>query len=103
MLCQILLYGKVTQAYIYMDSLSYIIFHHVLAQKTGYSSLCYTVGTHCLSILSVIVCIYQPQTQCPSFSLPLPVGIHKSVLYDLDSFLMFMVRKKWIPSQDLSS
>ena len=29
-------------------------------QEIGYSSLCYTVGPCCLSILNVIVCIYQP-------------------------------------------
>ena len=42
----------------YIQSLSYIIFHHGLFQETIYSSLCYRVGPHCLSILSVIVCIY---------------------------------------------
>lgn len=44
--------------YIYIYSLSYIIFHHGLSQETVYSSLCYTAGPHCLSILNVIVCIY---------------------------------------------
>ena len=38
----------------------------------GYSSLCCTVGPHCLSILNVIVCIYSPQTPSPSLSNPLP-------------------------------
>ena len=42
MLCQFLLYSKVMQSYIYMHSLSYIIFHNNLSQETGYSSLCYT-------------------------------------------------------------
>ena len=37
-----------------LPSLSCIIFHHVLSQETGYSSLGYTVGPHCLSILNVI-------------------------------------------------
>ena len=40
-----------TQSYIYIHSLSYIIFHHGLSQELGYSSLCYTVGLHCISIL----------------------------------------------------
>ena len=51
---------------------SYILFHYVLSQEIGYSSLCYTVGPCCLSILNVIVCIYQPQTPSPSLSLPPP-------------------------------
>ena len=58
--------------YIYIYSLSYIIFHHGLSQETGYSSLCCTVGPHCLSILNVIVCIYLLQTPnlfCMSVSL----------------------------------
>ena len=36
-----------------MHSLAYIIYHHVLSQETGYSSLGCTVGPHCLSILHV--------------------------------------------------
>ena len=64
-MCQFLLYSIVTQRY-----LSHTIFHHVLSQETGYSSLCYTVGPHCLSILSVIVCIYQPPIPSLSHSLP---------------------------------
>ena len=36
----------------------YILFHYGLSQEIGYSSLCYTVGPYCLSILNVIVCIY---------------------------------------------
>ena len=39
-------------------SFSHIIFHHVLSLEIGYSSLCCTVGPHCLSILKVRVCIY---------------------------------------------
>ena len=61
MLCQFLLYIRVTRSYIciHTRSPSFIIFHHTLFQKTGYSSLCCTVGPQCLSILNVIVCIYQ--------------------------------------------
>ena len=43
---------------IYIYKLPHIIFHHGLSQETGYSSLCHVVGSHCLSILNVIVCIY---------------------------------------------
>ena len=56
MLCQFLLYSKVTSSYLYMHSLSHIIFHHVPSKETGYSSLWCTLGPRCLSILSVIVC-----------------------------------------------
>ena len=56
--------------YIYV--LFYILFHYGLSQDTEYSSLCYTVGPCGLSILYVIVCIYQPQT--PSPSLPHPAS-----------------------------
>ena len=42
----------------YIYSFSLIIVHHILFQETGYSSLCYTVGPRCLSILNVIVCMY---------------------------------------------
>ena len=65
-LWQFLLYSIVTQSYIYIHCFSHPVFHHVLPQEIGYSSLCYAVGPHCLSMLSVIVCIYQPHTPCPS-------------------------------------
>ena len=35
---------------------------------TEYSSQCYTVGLCCLSILYLIVCIYQSQTPNPSLT-----------------------------------
>ena len=74
MLCQFQLYNKMIQSYI----LFLIIFHHVLSQETGYSSLCCTVGPHCLSILNGIVASTNPKF--PSPSIPLPTGNHKSVL-----------------------
>ena len=46
----------------------------------GYSSLSCTAGPHCWSILSVVVCIYQPQTPHPSLPLPLPLSrIYRNV------------------------
>ena len=36
----------------------YSFFHYCLSQGTGYSSLCYTVKSHCLSILNAIVYKY---------------------------------------------
>ena len=47
--------------------------------------MCYTAGTHCLSILNVIVCIYQPKLPIHSSPSPLPFGNHKSVLYVCES------------------
>ena len=55
-----------THTHTHTHTLSCTIFHHVLPQKIGHSSLCCSVGPHCISILNVIVCIYQPQTLCPS-------------------------------------
>ena len=66
MFSQFLLYSKVTQSYMSTPSFSHIIFHHVLSQEIGYSSLCYTVGLYGLSLLNVIVGIYSPQTPSPS-------------------------------------
>ena len=54
MLGQFLLYSRVTQSHIYVHSF-HITFHHCLSQEIGWSSLCYTVGPHCLSILNEIV------------------------------------------------
>ena len=66
--------------------LFYILFHYGLSQEIGYSSLCYTVGPCCLSILNVTVCIYYPRTPNPSLPLPpLHLGNHKSVLYVCES------------------
>jgi len=62
---------------------SITIFHHVITQETGQSSLCCTVGPDYLFILNVIVCIHQPKT---SLSSP---GKHKSVLHIHDLFLFF--------------
>ena len=52
-----LLFSKVTQLYIYIYILVYILFHCGLLQDIEYSSLCYAVGPCCLSILYTIVCI----------------------------------------------
>ena len=73
MLWQFLLYSKVMQSNIYKHSFSYIIFHHVLSQETGYISLCYRVGPHWLANLNVIVCISYPQTPSSSHSLSSPL------------------------------
>ena len=55
------MYSKVIQLYIYIyiyiHILFHILFHYGLLQDTEYSSLCYTVGPCCLSILYIVVCI----------------------------------------------
>ena len=56
-------YNKVTQLYVcvyvcmYIYILFQILFHYSLLQDIEYSSLCYTVGPYCLSILYIVVCI----------------------------------------------
>ena len=88
MLCQFLLHNRLTHLYIYIyththiyiythiythtHSFSHITFHFVLSQEIGSSSLCYTVGPHCLPILNVTVCIHQHQTPHSPYSLPPP-------------------------------
>ena len=42
---------------IYMYILFEIVFHYGLSQDIEYSALCYTVGSCCLSILYLMVCI----------------------------------------------
>ena len=69
MLCQFL-YSMVTESYICIYSFSHTIFQCLLSQETGYSSLCCTLGPHCLPNLHVIVCICQPQIPHPSYSPP---------------------------------
>ena len=81
-LCQFLLYNKVTPSYTcthvhtrthtHTYSFPHVTFHCVLSQEIGHSSLCYIAWSHCLSILNVIVCIYQPQSPSPPCSVPAP-------------------------------
>ena len=52
MLYQFLLCPKVTQSYIRIHSFSNINFHPVVSQEIRYSSLCCTVGSHCLAIIN---------------------------------------------------
>ena len=64
----------------YTHPFSPIILPHAPSQVTRQSSQCYTAGSPCSSIPKAIVCIYEPRIPCPSSSLPLPLGNHKSVL-----------------------
>ena len=74
MLCQSLLYNKVTQSYTCIHSF-FLYFLYDLSQDIEYSSLCYTVGP-CLSILNATVYSTNPKLLVhPSFPPPLPLGI----------------------------
>ena len=58
MVCWFLLYCRVIQfTYMYQYILFRILFRYGLAQDIEHSSLCYTVGPCCLSILYIVVCI----------------------------------------------
>ena len=53
-----------------------------------------TAGSHCLSILNVIVCIYKPQTPSPSHSIPPPPWqpeVCSLCLYHLCFYFYFFV------------
>ena len=67
---------------IYMYILFHILFHYGLSQDTKYSSLCYTAGRCCLSILYTTPCICEFQTPSPTLSQSnsLPLGNHQSIL-----------------------
>ena len=58
--------------YRYIYILFHILFHYGLSQDIEYSSLCYTVGPCCLSILYIIVCLCPSQTPIPSLPYPCP-------------------------------
>ena len=55
MFCSFLVYSEVIQLYIYMPTLFYILFHCRLPRDVAYSSLCYIVGSCCLSVLYIVV------------------------------------------------
>ena len=70
MLCESLLYSKVTHLFTYIYILFLILFHYGLSQDIENSSLHYTVGPCCLSILYIVVCICWSQTPNPSLPHP---------------------------------
>ena len=61
---------------VYTHSFSYITFHHGRSQGLGYSSLCCTVGLHCLFILNIKVACTKPKLPVH----PTPLSNHESVL-----------------------
>ena len=93
MLYQLLLCSKVNQLYVYM----YLLFFGFPSQSTKQSSLCYTVGSHQLSILYIVSIVHICQSQSPnsSHALSFLLGIHSlfsaSVSY---AFLTFKKKKR---------
>lgn len=90
MFFQFLLYSHVTKSYTYTHThilFCNTVFHHVLTQVTVHSFLCCTVGSHCLSIPNITVCISKPPTARPPYSLLSPPRNHKSTLLGHDVFL----------------
>ena len=61
---------SVSVIHIHVSILFQILFPFRLLQNIEQSSPCYTVGSCCLSILDVIVCIYQLEIPSPSLSFP---------------------------------
>ena len=57
-------------SYTHICTLLYILSHYGSPQDVEYSSLCYTLGSCCISILYVMVCFYEPWPQTHSPSLP---------------------------------
>ena len=69
--------------------LSSIMFHH---KRLEHSSLYHKVGPHCLSILNVVGCIYQPQIPHPSHSPPLS-PLATTSLFSMSVSLLLFFRK----------
>ena len=65
---------------------THTIFHHVLPQETGYSSLCYIVGLYCLSIQNVIVACTNCKIHVYPTSSPILLGNLKSALMSVICF-----------------
>ena len=57
-MCSFLLYSKVNQLYIYIYPLFWISFPFRSLESIEKSSLCYTVGSHQLPVLYIVVYIY---------------------------------------------
>ena len=72
--CQFLLYSKMNQLYMYI----YLCFFHFLpVQVTSehqQSSLCYTGGSHQLSVIYIVVCICQSHSPDSSHFPPFLLG-----------------------------
>ena len=61
-------------SHMYTHSFSHTILHHALPQMARYSSLCYTAGSHCLSIQNAIVWPTNPKLQVHPIPFPSPLA-----------------------------
>ena len=80
MMCQLLLYSKVNQVYVYLYPLFFGFFPFRLLQSIEQNSLCYTVGSHQLSVLYIVVYICYPILPIHSTH-PHTPSIHAYILY----------------------
>jgi len=87
-LYQFLLYSRVTLSYIYTHSFSHAILQNILLQETGYSSLYYTVGPHCLSTTKCNS-FHLLTPKSPSIPLPLPSPLATTSLLSI-SMICFL-------------
>ena len=89
MLCQFVLYSQVNQPYVYLYLffLFWISFPFRSLQSIKWSSLCYTVGSHYLSIVSY-QCIFVNLSL--SIHPTLPTSIHMSVADFFFSRLIYL-------------
>ena len=86
--CVNLCYTMKWLSFTHIQSFFIYSFPYGLYRQIGYSSLCYTVGPCCLSILNVIVCIYQPQIPSPYLSFtPSPLATISLVSMFVSLFL----------------
>ena len=69
----------------------HMIFHYGLSEDIECSSLCYTVGHCCLSVLYIIVYICWSQTPNPSLPTTPPLGNQKSVLCVYESLSVLYI------------
>lgn len=86
--CRFLLHSTGTQSHPRTHSSSHTVFRLVPSQVSGRSSLCCPVGLHCLSVLSVTVCI---TTSTDSQSSSSPLGDRRAVLHVCESAAVFLV------------
>ena len=67
----------------------------MLLQDIKYSSLRYTVGPHCLSVLYIVVCISNPKLIThPSPTPHVPFGNHKFVFPICESVSVLQISSK---------
>ena len=59
---------------IQISIIAYMILHCGLSKSTEYTSVCCTVGSSCLSIICIIVCVWLLTQSCPSLCNPMDLS-----------------------------